>query len=174
MAGEIRQTERNYLHWNLTKTFKLATGRWEEPCNKIRSQVTPGVLFLLGRCNIKSWRMVAAAGKLNKTVILTPAGCRLLKYTQHLCLKDVANHLEVLLKCEGEENQLLDKTTKHTEMWLLTFILESVGEAADKNHHQVYDNLSNLFLDVLGSMTLSRRSKLTTVSASSLVHYDLK
>lgn len=27
-------------------------------------------------------------------------------------LKDAANHLEVLLKCEGEENQFLDKTIR--------------------------------------------------------------
>lgn len=77
MAGKIRQTERNYLHWNLAKTFKLATEWWEKSCNKIWSQVTPGVLFLLGRCNFKSWRMAAAATRNLRIVILTSGGCYL-------------------------------------------------------------------------------------------------
>lgn len=75
MAGKIKHTECNYLHWNLAKTFKLATGQWEKHLvTKIWNQITLGMLFLPGRCNLRNWRMVAAARKLNKTVIITSGG----------------------------------------------------------------------------------------------------
>lgn len=88
-------------------------------------------------------------------------------YTQNVCLKDVANHLQVFLKHEGNSNQLLDKRTRTHwpvagDLWLQKSVEKEVRKTVIKA----------MIIRVLGFITLSRRDEITTETGSDLSHYD--